>query len=212
MNYLTLVLNTASQQNELYLLTGQDFLQKQIWQSNRDETDKLLPAIKNLLTKAEKNWSDLERLLVITGPGGFTSLRVGVSVANALIYALNLENAGLSLFDWYLQKIDPGITDFLLVHSATRREIFAQGSGALAKVWPQFDLLNFEQFKAQLAELKNVRYVGELVANQQELFDANLAQKIEFKNDFNPNFLNNLNWKKGGIIDPLYGRMGQVQG
>lgn len=50
----------------------------------------LLPLIQKLLKKEKMNYADLEGIEVETGPGSFTGLRVGVSVANALGFSLGI--------------------------------------------------------------------------------------------------------------------------
>lgn len=50
----------------------------------------LLPLIEKLLKQNNLEYSDLESIEVTTGPGSFTGLRVGVSVANALGYSLGI--------------------------------------------------------------------------------------------------------------------------
>lgn len=47
----------------------------------------LLPMIEKLLADAKTDFSDLEGLVVGTGPGGFTSLRIGLAVAQGLSLA-----------------------------------------------------------------------------------------------------------------------------
>jgi tRNA threonylcarbamoyl adenosine modification protein YeaZ len=50
----------------------------------------LLPMIVKILKKNKLSFNDLTGIEVNPGPGSFTGTRVGVSVANALGYALNL--------------------------------------------------------------------------------------------------------------------------
>ncbi len=50
----------------------------------------LLPLIQNALKKAGISLQDLTGVNVATGPGSFTGIRVGVSVANALGFALGI--------------------------------------------------------------------------------------------------------------------------
>lgn len=50
----------------------------------------VLAAIDELLGREGKKLADVTAIEVNRGPGAFTSLRVGISVANALSYALNL--------------------------------------------------------------------------------------------------------------------------
>lgn len=49
-----------------------------------------LPLIDKLLRKHKLKTSDIDRIAVNTGPGSFTGLRVGISVANALSFALKI--------------------------------------------------------------------------------------------------------------------------
>ncbi len=50
----------------------------------------LLPMIEKLLSKNRLEFKDLTAIEVETGPGSYTGLKVGVSVANALGYSLNI--------------------------------------------------------------------------------------------------------------------------
>lgn len=50
----------------------------------------LLPLIEKLLKSQKLEYSDLKGIEVETGPGSFTGLRVGVSVANALGFSLKI--------------------------------------------------------------------------------------------------------------------------
>ncbi|MDE2025075.1 MAG: tRNA (adenosine(37)-N6)-threonylcarbamoyltransferase complex dimerization subunit type 1 TsaB [Patescibacteria group bacterium] len=59
-----------------------------ILESHRDQV--VLPLILELLQKHGLQLRDLHEITVVTGPGSFTGLRVGVAVANALGYALQI--------------------------------------------------------------------------------------------------------------------------
>lgn len=50
----------------------------------------LLPAILEILKKNNKSIKDITEVKVNLGPGSFTGTRVGVAVANALGFALNI--------------------------------------------------------------------------------------------------------------------------
>lgn len=50
----------------------------------------LLPMIVKILKKNKADFKDLTQIKVNPGPGSFTGTRVGVAVANALGYALNI--------------------------------------------------------------------------------------------------------------------------
>lgn len=50
----------------------------------------LMPLIEELFEKSGKSPKDLSALAINKGPGSFTGLRIGLSVAEAMAYALNL--------------------------------------------------------------------------------------------------------------------------
>jgi tRNA threonylcarbamoyl adenosine modification protein YeaZ len=58
--------------------------------ANKDQAEKLLPMIKELLDKQRIKLSDLTKIMVGNGKGSFTTLRIGISTANALGYALGI--------------------------------------------------------------------------------------------------------------------------
>jgi tRNA threonylcarbamoyladenosine biosynthesis protein TsaB len=62
----------------------------------RGHAERLLPMIESLLAEAALDYSDLRRIAVITGPGTFTGLRIGLSVARGLALALGVPCLGIS--------------------------------------------------------------------------------------------------------------------
>lgn len=56
----------------------------------RSQSEKLLPAIKNLLKKSKLDLPDLSEIRVTSSGGSFTTLRIGIATANALAYALKI--------------------------------------------------------------------------------------------------------------------------
>jgi len=46
--------------------------------------------IETLLQTRGKSWADIQGLVCFQGPGSFTGLRIGLTVANALSYSYNL--------------------------------------------------------------------------------------------------------------------------
>ena len=58
--------------------------------SHEEKSQKLLPFIVETLKKEGKEMKDIKEIEVNTGPGSFTGLRVGVSVANALGWTLKI--------------------------------------------------------------------------------------------------------------------------
>lgn len=66
-------------------------------EARKEKSQKLLPFIVELLKKEGKKLEDIDEIKVNTGPGSFTGLRVGVSVANALGWSLGVPVNGKRL-------------------------------------------------------------------------------------------------------------------
>lgn len=58
--------------------------------SRRKKAQMLLPFIDELLKKKNKKIQDVTEIEVVVGSGSFTGLRVGVSIANAIGWALGI--------------------------------------------------------------------------------------------------------------------------
>ena len=65
--------------------------------ARQEKAQKLLPFINEVLKKEGKKIKEIKEIEVNTGPGSFTGLRVGVSVANALGWALDIPVNGKDL-------------------------------------------------------------------------------------------------------------------
>jgi tRNA threonylcarbamoyladenosine biosynthesis protein TsaB len=66
------------------------------WYAPRRHSAELLPAIEELLKVNNVSKADLGLLIATIGPGGYTGLRVGVSVAKTLAYGLGIGAVGVN--------------------------------------------------------------------------------------------------------------------
>jgi len=70
------------------------------WESGRDLADELLGKITTLLRQHGRGLADLTGIVVFSGPGSFTSLRIGHALANALADGLGIAVVGQAGDDW----------------------------------------------------------------------------------------------------------------
>jgi tRNA threonylcarbamoyladenosine biosynthesis protein TsaB len=83
---MKLIIDTSSAEKIVLKLDGHVF---ETDAKNR-KSQKLLPFLEDILSKSEMQFSDISEIQATPGPGSFTGLRVGVSVANALGYLLRV--------------------------------------------------------------------------------------------------------------------------
>jgi tRNA threonylcarbamoyladenosine biosynthesis protein TsaB len=117
---LTLAFDTATNVATSALLEDGDLLGERTGTPGR-----LLEDVDDLLTGADAEPGELEHIVVGTGPGSFTSLRMGLAASRALAFALDAQVAGVST----LEALAAGAPAALPVIDARRREVFTLMDG-----------------------------------------------------------------------------------
>lgn len=88
----------------------------------RGHAERLAPMTQDVLRAAGAAPGDLDRIGVVTGPGSFAGIRVGVAFARGLALTLDIPALGLSLFDLLARAYarEPALA---VAHDAARGEI-----------------------------------------------------------------------------------------
>lgn len=74
---------------------------EQQWESGRQLSEQIMDKIENFLNEHDTAVQNLSGMVVFRGPGSFTGLRIGASVANAMAYALRIPIVGAQNDDWF---------------------------------------------------------------------------------------------------------------
>jgi tRNA threonylcarbamoyladenosine biosynthesis protein TsaB len=99
---MILLINTAAENKVTIALTSDDgdlILIKNLF-CYFDQAEKLLPAIDKIIKNSKANLNNLKGLVVVSGPGGFTALRIGAMTANTLAFALKIPLTGVKLSEF----------------------------------------------------------------------------------------------------------------
>lgn len=86
----TIFIDTTSNKEVVIRLTIDDTVDEVRQEIVYNRGQVVLPIIQNLLAKHSLTPKDLDSLEVHEGPGSFTGVRVGVSIANTLSFALQI--------------------------------------------------------------------------------------------------------------------------
>ncbi len=88
---MLLAIDTSTRYAGVALLNGDGQLVRLVhWRSRQNHSVELLPTIQSLLQSEQVRIKSLAGIVVALGPGSFSALRVGLSVAKGLAWASNL--------------------------------------------------------------------------------------------------------------------------
>jgi tRNA threonylcarbamoyl adenosine modification protein YeaZ len=173
----------------------------------------LLSHIERALQKAGWSHGSLTCIACVTGPGGFTSLRVGVSAANALAFSLTVPLGGVHLSDLYAARVQGIAADgspraeqsFLWLHSTKKDALFVRGFGTFSLLFPEPVYITLEELQRRVDP--GTPWTGELI-DEHEAFARShaLVQPGMFTvQEVLPAFLSSNNFSEKQLT-PWYGR------
>lgn len=87
---LILTIRTDKPMAEIGLFQGDDKLVYETWEAHRQLAETLHVQIAKNLQKQGREMSDIGGIVCFKGPGSFTGLRIGLTVANALAISLSV--------------------------------------------------------------------------------------------------------------------------
>lgn len=96
--FLFFLNTTDSAKATLALIAGDKVLRKTL-KVDKNLSEQLPQALSQILKIGKTTIVQLRGIIVVTGPGSFVGVRVGVAWANALAYALKLSITGIKVID-----------------------------------------------------------------------------------------------------------------
>lgn len=97
---LILSIRTDKPEAELGLFDNDQQLGYETWPAHRELSNAIHKKLGELLDLHGKKLADLQGIVCFKGPGGFTGLRIGLTVGNALAYGLSIPIVGAMGDDW----------------------------------------------------------------------------------------------------------------
>ncbi len=91
-----LAIDTSNQVMSVALMDETHLIVERIVNVKRNHSIQLMPAIEEIMKEAGWRPKELTRIVVAKGPGSYTGVRIGVTVAKTLAFSLDIELVGVS--------------------------------------------------------------------------------------------------------------------
>ena len=102
---LIITIRTDKPEAEVGLYEDHSRLAYKIWHAHRELSVTLHQKILDVLSSQSKGLSDIKAIAAFAGPGSFTGLRIGLTVADTLAYAERIPVVATTGEDWIEQAI-----------------------------------------------------------------------------------------------------------
>lgn len=147
---------------------------------------KLMPTIQHVLEKSHTNIRQLSQIVIAKGPGSYTGLRIGVTVAKTLAKALNIPLMAVSSLLPLVANVAPEVPDgsYIVPFFDARREhiftgLYRRVEGNVVLI-EQECYISWEQWLAKLARIQKTMYlVGKTTPQQQASIRERLGASVK---------------------------------
>ena len=161
LNYI-LQINTALSEASVSISANGALIGEKINPSQQEHAGFLQPAIASLCEELNVQLKDLQAVAVVNGPGSYTGLRVGLSAAKGICYALELPLICINTLEWMAHGNRTQHTDYICpMIDARRMEVFTAlyDNEMNVLIEPKPMILEASGFMDRLNE-KTVAFIG----------------------------------------------------
>lgn len=182
----TLFIDTHDAQISIVLYKEDKVIDKNIKVSSRNHSDFTMPMIKELLVRNNMNVHDLKQIFICNGPGSFTGVRLGVTIAKTLAYTLNIPIKTITSLDCYA----------ISSKSDKKLPIIRDVKGVFANLYDK------DNHPLSGAFYKSNEEFKEYVKNNN--LENSIIENIEYDYDAIYKYLNNVEPTNPHQVNPLY--------
>ena len=200
-----LSINLASHQGHIAICSETAVL---AWNDadHRLADNEVTPLIEQTLKTAGLAYPDLTHMACVVGPGGFTSIRSGVTIANVMSHELKIPLAGIHLSDLYFNRISAEVRvpplqgNIWWLHSTKKEQLFVRGASVTEPT-----LMGIAELLVLLK--KGDEWMGELIESQESAVKDLGVSPAELKpiQEVLPSFLAKQSYS-AALLEPWYGR------
>lgn len=103
---IILTIRSDNPQAEIGLFDGAKVLARVDWLAHRQLAATIHAQLQDMLSSQKMDWADIQGIVGFKGPGSFTGLRIGLTVANSLADGLAVPIVGADGANWQEQGIE----------------------------------------------------------------------------------------------------------
>lgn len=168
-------------------IKDKDKLYEKTQESEYSHSIYTMPMIESIFKDNNLDVHDLEKIIVINGPGSFTGIRIGLSIAKTMAYALNIKINTISSLIAYLVSSDDKEDRKAVIEDNKGYYIAAMDKDnniIVPEYYSEEDNCEYKEVTKKLNVNKIIDYCENIECVNPHFVKANYVKKIEVeKND-----------------------------
>lgn len=142
----------------------------------------VMPMIKELFDESNLDVHDLKEIVVVNGPGSFTGIRIGLTIAKTMAYSLDISIKSISSLTAYLVSNDSNSDKMCLIedNKGYYVSVFDKDNNSIIpECYSEEVNYNYPVIENKLDIEKILNYVSKLSNDDYYHIKANYVKKIE---------------------------------
>jgi tRNA threonylcarbamoyladenosine biosynthesis protein TsaB len=180
-----LAIDTSNYTLGVALLEENQVLGEYITNLKKNHSVRIMPAIQTLMKDCERVPADLTKIVVAKGPGSYTGVRIGVTIAKTLAWTLNIPLVGISSLEILAAGVSRYFDGYVSpIFDARRGQVYTglyeyQGNELLAVKEDRLVMLT--DWAESLVEAgKPILFIGNDLPLHQATIEAHLGSQAIF--------------------------------
>ncbi|MHD0397240.1 tRNA (adenosine(37)-N6)-threonylcarbamoyltransferase complex dimerization subunit type 1 TsaB [Staphylococcus simulans] len=179
-----LLLDTSNKPMSLAVMQDDTLLVEHTTNMKRNHSVQLMPAIQKMIEEAGITKKDIDAIVVAKGPGSYTGLRIGVTTAKTLAYALNTKLYGVSSLEALAATLPDTQTKQLIVpvfdarREAVYTGVYQYQNGQLVNVLEDQYMLISDLNDYLNQQQQTYVFVGHDLDNITELLNGSIVYQL----------------------------------
>ena len=160
------------------------------FQNTLQHSVKLMPAIQEVLQESQVSMQELTGVIVAKGPGSYTGLRIGVTVAKTLAKTLRIPLKAVSSLQVIATNVVEAVPEgaYVVPFFDARRDNIFTGLYQVKQQFPQLIAperhISWVDWLEELATYEaSLYFVGQLIDTQKDLVVEKLGDKVVFSKE-----------------------------
>ena len=141
-----------------------------------------MPLIEEIFKENNLNINDLNKIIVVNGPGSFTGIRIGLSIAKTMAYALKIKINTISSLTAYLVSNESNDNKKAIIedNKGYYVSVFDKDNNVVVdETYVEKDTFDYPKIENKLDVEKIINYCENIESENPHFIKANYIKKIE---------------------------------